>query len=54
MPQLDDRGDELAHVLDQLRENLRNAEDLYERARGALEGLAAPARPAPALVAVSG
>jgi DNA-binding SARP family transcriptional activator len=48
-----DRGDELACVLDQLRENLRNAEALYERARSTLEGLAAPARPAPALVAFS-
>ena len=54
VPPLYDRSDELARVLDQLRENLRNAEDLYERARSAFEGLAIPARPVPALVAVSG
>jgi DNA-binding SARP family transcriptional activator len=54
MPPLDDRGDELARVLDQLRQNLRNAEELYERARSALEGLAVPARPTPAFAAVSG
>ncbi len=51
---LDDRSDELARVLDQLRENLRNAEDLYERACAALEELAPTARPALALAAVSG
>jgi DNA-binding SARP family transcriptional activator len=48
---LDNRSDELARVLDQLRENLRNAEELYERARSAFEGLAVPARPTPALAA---
>ena len=54
VPPLDDPTDELACVLDQLRENVRNAEELYERARSALEGLAVPARPAPAFVAFSG
>jgi DNA-binding SARP family transcriptional activator len=54
VPPLGDRTDEIACVLDQLRENLRNAEDLYERACNALEGLAASARPTPALAAVSG
>ena len=47
LPPPADRGDELASVLDQLRENLRNAEELYERACTALEshgsGLAPPA-----------
>jgi DNA-binding SARP family transcriptional activator len=50
----DERSDELAHVVDQLRENLRNAEELYERARSALEGRAVPARPTPAFAALSG
>jgi DNA-binding SARP family transcriptional activator len=54
VPPLDDRGDELASVLDLLRENLRNGEELYERARSALDGLALPARPTPALAAFSG
>jgi hypothetical protein len=49
-----DRSDELNRVLDQLRENLRNAEDLYEQACVAFEKLALPARPALALAAVSG
>jgi DNA-binding SARP family transcriptional activator len=53
MPRLDGHGDELARVLDQLRENLRNGEELYERARSALEGLAVPARPTLAFAAVS-
>jgi DNA-binding SARP family transcriptional activator len=53
-PAFDERSDELACVLDQLRENLRSAEELYERARGALEGLAVPARPTPAFAAFSG
>jgi DNA-binding SARP family transcriptional activator len=36
------RGDELGHVLEQLRANLRDAEELYERARCALERSALP------------
>ena len=51
---LDGSGAELARMVEQLRQNLRDAEELYERARRALEGIAAPARPAPVLVAVSG
>jgi DNA-binding SARP family transcriptional activator len=39
--------DELGRVLDQLRENLRQAEELYQWACGAAEGIAPPA---PALV----
>jgi DNA-binding SARP family transcriptional activator len=54
VPPLDNRSDELARVLDQLRENLRTAEELYERARSALEGLAVPGRPTPVLAAYSG
>ena len=51
---LDDGSEEFARVLDQLRENLRSAEELYERARSALEGLAVPARSTPAFAAFSG
>ena len=54
VPPVDERSDELAHVVEQLRENLRNAEELYERARSALEGRAVPARSTPAFAAVSG
>jgi DNA-binding SARP family transcriptional activator len=54
VPPLDGRGDELARVLEELRESLRNSEELYERARSTLEGLAVPARPTLALAAVSG
>ena len=54
VPPLDEHGVELARVLDQLRENLRNGEELYERARSALEGLAVPARPTLAFAALSG
>jgi DNA-binding SARP family transcriptional activator len=53
VPPLGDRGDELARVLDQLRDNLRNAEELFERARSALEGLTVPARPTPAFAVFS-
>jgi len=54
MPPLDERSDELARVLDQLRENLRNAVELHERARSALEGLAVPTRSTPAFASSSG
>jgi DNA-binding SARP family transcriptional activator len=42
---LDDRREELAGLLDQLRENLRHAEALYERARITAERILPPARP---------
>jgi hypothetical protein len=45
---LENRRDELGRVLDQLRENLRRAEELYERACGAAEGIVEPIQPAPA------
>jgi DNA-binding SARP family transcriptional activator len=41
---LDDRRQELAGLLDQLRENLRHAEELYERARSAAARIVPPAR----------
>ena len=47
---LENRRDELGRVLDQLRENLRHAEELYEWACGAAEGMAQPDPPAPAFV----
>jgi len=50
---LEDRGDELARVLDQLRENLRHAEELYERARGAAQGMVPPAVQAPAVASLA-
>jgi DNA-binding SARP family transcriptional activator len=53
VPPLVDRSDELGRVLDQLRDNLRNAEELYERARSAFEGLAVSTRPT-AVAAFSG
>jgi DNA-binding SARP family transcriptional activator len=45
---LENRRDELGRVLDQLRENLRHAEQLYEWACGAAEGGMGPVPPAPA------
>jgi len=42
---LEDRRDELARMLDQLRDNLRHAEELYERVCSAAEGVAAPIPP---------
>jgi DNA-binding SARP family transcriptional activator len=44
---LENRRDELGRVLDQLRENLRHAEELYEWACGAADGVK-PVPPAPA------
>ena len=41
---LDDRRQELAGLLDQLRENLRHAEELYERARSTADRIVPPAR----------
>ena len=41
---LDDRRQELAGLLDQLRENLRHAEELYERARSTAERILPPPR----------
>ena len=49
---LEKRRDELARVLDQLRENLRHAEQLYEWACGG-EGIAPTAPPAPAFVSLA-
>jgi DNA-binding SARP family transcriptional activator len=46
---LENRRDELRRVLDQLRENLRHAEELYEWACSAAEGIVEPVPPAPAL-----
>jgi DNA-binding SARP family transcriptional activator len=46
-PPLENSRDELGRVLHQLRENLRQAEELYEWACGAADGIASPA---PALV----
>jgi DNA-binding SARP family transcriptional activator len=45
---LENRREELGRVLNQLRENLRRAEELYEWACGAAEGIAEPVPPAPA------
>jgi len=50
---LEDRGDELARVLDQLRENLRHAEELYARARSAAEGVVPPAGQAAAMAGLA-
>jgi DNA-binding SARP family transcriptional activator len=47
---LENRRDDLGHVLDQLRENLRHAEELYEWACGAVEGIMPTAPPGPAVV----
>lgn len=41
---LDDRREELAGLLDQLRENLRHAEELYARARSTADRILPPAR----------
>ena len=41
---LDDRREELAGLLDQLRENLRHAEELYERARSTADRILQPSR----------
>jgi DNA-binding SARP family transcriptional activator len=49
---LDARRDELGRVLEQLRENLRNAEELYARACGTAEGIAPPA-PAPVFASLA-
>jgi DNA-binding SARP family transcriptional activator len=46
---LENRRDELGRVLDQLRENLRHAEKLYEWACGASDGIVEPVPPAPPL-----
>jgi DNA-binding SARP family transcriptional activator len=46
---LENRRDELRRVLDQLRENLRHAEELYKWACSAAEGIVEPVPPAPAL-----
>ena len=45
---VENRRDELGRVLDQLRENLRHAEELYEWACGGADGIVPPAPPAPA------
>ena len=45
---LESSRDELGRVLVQLRENLRHAEELYEWACGAVEGIVPPPPPAPA------
>jgi DNA-binding SARP family transcriptional activator len=50
---LESRRDELGRVLDQLRENLRHAEALYEWACGAAEGTVQPVPPAPALTSLA-
>jgi DNA-binding SARP family transcriptional activator len=50
---LENRRDELGRVLDQLRESLRHAEALYERACGAAEGIVEPVPPAPALASLA-
>src|SRR5512133_2348133 len=50
---LENRRDELGRVLDQLRENLRHAEELYEWACGAVEGIVEPLPPAPALASLA-
>jgi DNA-binding SARP family transcriptional activator len=48
-PPLENRRDELGRVLDQLRENLRHAEALYEWACGAAEGIVEPVPPGTAV-----
>jgi DNA-binding SARP family transcriptional activator len=50
---LDDHRDELVRVLDQLRESLRHAEELYERVRTAAEGIALPAPSGAAVASVA-
>jgi DNA-binding SARP family transcriptional activator len=50
---LENRRDELGRVLDRLRENLRHAEELYEWACGAAEGLVEPVPPAPAFASLA-
>jgi DNA-binding SARP family transcriptional activator len=50
---LEDRRGELARVLDKLREDLRHAEELYERACGATEGIGPAARPTPAFAGLA-
>jgi hypothetical protein len=48
-----DRRDELGRVLNQLRENLRYAEELYDRACSAAEGMLPPARPVPVVARIA-
>jgi DNA-binding SARP family transcriptional activator len=50
---LENRRDELGRVLDQLRESLRRAEELYERACGAADGIVEPGPPAPAFASLA-
>jgi DNA-binding SARP family transcriptional activator len=49
----EDHGEELARVLDELRENLRHAEELYARACSAAEGIVPSARLTPALASIA-
>jgi DNA-binding SARP family transcriptional activator len=53
VPVLEDRRDELGRVLTQLRENLRHAEELYDRACSAAEGMLPPARPLPVVARIA-
>jgi DNA-binding SARP family transcriptional activator len=50
---LESRRDELGRVLDQLRENLRHAEELYEWACGTAEGIMEPVPPAPVFASLA-
>ena len=50
---LDDRRDELGRVLTQLRENLRHAEELYDRVCSAAEGMLPPPRPVPVVARIA-
>jgi hypothetical protein len=52
-PPLENRRDELGRVLDQLRENLRHAEELYQWACGAAEGIVQPVPSAPAFASLA-
>jgi DNA-binding SARP family transcriptional activator len=50
---LEDRRDELGRVLSQLRESLRHAEELYDRACSAADGMLPPGRPHPVLTSLA-
>jgi DNA-binding SARP family transcriptional activator len=50
---LDNSREEFVRVLDQLRANLRHAEELYEWACGAAEGIAPPAPSGPAVASLA-